>query len=102
VISLATNQRTITDAILQDIKNVAGENHRFILVTAYAGPMQPRDTQNATLRDFANSHDDVYLADWWEIAHDNWSLMYADHIHLNPSGRSAYATMLNNVIKGMR
>lgn len=102
VISLATNQRTITDAILQDIVNVAGTGHKFILVTAYAGPLQPREEQNAALKAFANKHDNVYIADWWEVSHDNWSLMYADHIHLNPAGRAAYANLVSNVIKGMR
>jgi hypothetical protein len=102
VISLATNQRTITDAILQDIVDAAGKNHKFILVTAYAGPLQPRDSQNAALVSFANRHDNVYIADWWAVAHNNWSLMYADHIHLNPSGRTAYANLLSNVIRGMR
>jgi len=102
VISLATNQRTITNEILQDIVNVAGSGHKFIFVTAYAGPLQPRDTQNAILKDYAKSHDNVYVADWWAVSHDNWSLMYADHIHLNPSGRTAYANLLSNVIRGMR
>ncbi|MBR3176684.1 acyltransferase [Candidatus Saccharibacteria bacterium] len=102
VISLATNQRTITEALLQDIVNVAGSGHKFILVTAYAGPLQPRDEQNATLKSFASKHSNVYLADWWSIAHDNWSLMYADHIHLNPSGRIVYANLISNVIRGMR
>jgi hypothetical protein len=102
VISLATNQRNITDQTLQDIVNVAGNDRRFILVTAYAGPLQPRDSQNATLKNYANSHDNVYLADWWSISHDNWSLMYADHIHLNQSGRAVYAKLLSNTIEGMR
>ena len=102
VISLATNQRTITDQILQDIINVGGDKHKYILVTAYAGPLQPRDTQNATLKSFAQNHSNVYLADWWEISHDDWSLMYADHIHLNPSGRAVYANLLSNTIRGMR
>jgi len=102
VISLATNQRTITDQILSDIINVAGNNREFILVTAYAGPLQPRDAQNAALKSFASARGNVYIADWWAVSHDNWSLMYADHIHLNPSGRTAYANLLSNVIKGMR
>ena len=102
VISLATNQRTITDQTIQEIVDIAGKGHRFILVTAYAGPLQPRDSQNAALKSYANSHDNVYIADWWEVAHDNWSLMYADHIHLNPAGRTAYANLLSNAIKGIR
>ncbi len=102
VISLATNQRTITDAILQDIINVGGEKRKYIFVTAYAGPLQPRETQNTELKNFADKHNNVYVADWWEISHDDWSLMYADHIHLNPAGRTVYANLLSNVMRGMR
>ena len=102
VISLATNQRNITELTLRDIVNVAGNDHNFVFITAYAGPLQPRDKQNAALKAFADSHQNVYLADWWSIAHNNWSLMYADHIHLNPEGRTTYANMLRNVLGGMR
>ena len=102
VISLATNQRNITELTLRDIVNVAGNDHNFVFITAYAGPLQPRDKQNAALKAFADSHQNVYLADWWSIAHNNWSLMYADHIHLNTEGRTTYANMLRNVLGGMR
>ena len=102
VVSLATNYRNITESMLADIKGVIGKNHKLVLVTAYAGPLQPRETQNATLKSFAKKYKDVYIMDWWEVAHDNWSLMYADHIHLNPEGRTAYANLLNNVLRGVR
>lgn len=102
VISLATNERPINDKTIEDIVKVAGKNKTYILVTAYAGPLQPRETQNAALKHYADKHANVYVADWWSIAHNNWSLMYADHIHLNPEGRQAYANMLSNVLKGVR
>ena len=101
VISLATNERTITDSLLQNIVNVAGADHKFVLVTAYAGPKQPRETQNSALKSFADKHENVFICDWWQIAHENWQLMYADHIHLNPEGRSTYANLLNNTIRSI-
>ncbi|MBQ8156968.1 acyltransferase [Candidatus Saccharibacteria bacterium] len=100
VISLATNERTITDALLQGIVDVVGTGRKVILVTAYAGPQQPRESQNAALKAYAAQHEQVFVADWWQLAHDNWSLMYADHIHLNPEGRQAYANLINNIIQG--
>ena len=102
VISLATNQRTITDAILSNIVKVGGWNRTYILVTAYAGPQQPRETQNAALKSFANKHRNIYIADWWSIAHNDWSLMYADHIHLNPEGRKTYANLVYSTIRSAR
>ena len=102
VISLATNEYNITDSLLQSIINAAGSNKTFILVTAYAGPQQPREKQNAALKSYAAKHDNVYIADWWEIAHSDWSLMYADHIHLNPEGRITYANLVYSVIRSSR
>lgn len=94
VISLATNQRQITDEILDDIVSSGGKNRKYILVTGYAGAAQPREEQNSVLAQYANSHDNVFLADWWSIASNDWSLMYSDHIHLNPDGREVYANLL--------
>ncbi|MBP5656614.1 acyltransferase [Candidatus Saccharibacteria bacterium] len=102
VISLATNEYHITDSLLQSIVNSAGKDKTFILVTAYAGPQQPREKQNAALKSYADKHDNVYIADWWEIAHNNWSLMYADHIHLNPEGRITYANLIYSTIRSAR
>ncbi len=102
VISLATNEYNITNSLLQDIIDTAGKDKTFILVTAYAGPQQPREKQNDAIRKYAIEHDNVYIADWWEIAHNNWSLMYADHIHLNPEGRIAYANLIFSTIRGSR
>ena len=53
-------------------------------------------------KEYAKKHKDVFIMDLWEVAHNNWSLMYADHIHLNPEGRTAYANLLNNVLRGVR
>jgi lysophospholipase L1-like esterase len=102
VISLITNDFNISDGLLQGVMDIAGPGHTFIFVTGYAGPQQPREVHNATLKNFVNQHSNAYLADWWELSHNNWSLMYADHIHLNPEGRRAYANLINNVIRSVR
>ena len=88
--------------MLQGIVDVAGPGHTFVFVTGYAGPQQPRETQNAALKNYVNNHNNTFIADWWELSHDNWSLMYADHIHLNPEGRTAYANLINNVIRSIK
>ncbi len=71
-------------------------------MTGYAGPKQPREVQNQALKNYAKNRKNIYIADWWELSHDNWSLMYADHIHLNPEGRIAYANLVNNVIRSIK
>ncbi len=102
VISLATNEYNITESLLGSIVSTAGKGKTFILVTAYAGPQQIRDRQNATLKRYAEKNDNIYIADWWEVAHNNWSLMYADHIHLNPEGRITYANLIYNAVRSSR
>ncbi len=97
IISLTTNERYFSDELMQGIVDAA-RGSRVIFVTGYAGPDQPRETQNEAIRNFANVHDNVYYADWWQIAHDNWDIMYADHIHLDIEGRSIYAQLLYNTV----
>lgn len=99
VVSLITNERTITDDLLDGIRNILGDNTKLFLVTGYAGTEQPREVQNAAIKSYASARDNVYVIDWWNLSHDNWSLLYADHIHLNPDGQYAYANLINNEIK---
>lgn len=99
VIGLVTNQRYISAATYDAILNAAGPNHKFILVTGYCGPTQSRDSQNAVTRDYANTHDNVWLADWYALAINDWSLMYSDHTHLDFSGRETYTNLIANIIK---
>ena len=99
VIALATNYRNITPAMLDNIMSAAGPNHKFILVTAYAGPTQPRETQNATMKNYADAHSNVWLVDWYSIAIRDSSLLYNDRIHLDFAGRETYANLIANKIK---
>ncbi len=101
VISLITNERYISATTFDRILAAAGDGHDFILMTGYAGPTQPRDSQNAVVRDYAASHANVRLVDWYSVAVGNWSFMYADHIHLNIEGRGVYANLLKNALEAM-
>lgn len=99
VVSLATNQRTFTDSIMQEIVDSA-RGSTVVFVTGYAGEAQPRETQNAAIISFANSHDNVYYADWWSVAIAHPELLYDDRIHLNFEGRRAYANLIYVTLQG--
>ena len=99
VVSLATNQRTFTDGIMQEIVDSA-RGSAVVFVTGYASEAQPRETQNAAIMTFANSHDGVYFADWWSVAVLHPELLYDDHIHLNFEGRRAYANLIYVTLQG--
>ncbi len=102
VVSLITNYRNVTAQSFDNIMNAAGPGHKFIFVTGYCGPTYSRDAQNTVLKNYVNSHDNAWLADWHAIASNDWSLMYSDHIHLNPAGREAFANMIVNVLREMQ
>lgn len=99
VVGLATNHRTFTDYIMQQVVDSA-RGSTVVFVTAYAGEAQPREAQNAAIMNFANSHDNVYYADWWSIAVSHYELLYDDHIHLNPDGRRVYANLIYTTLQG--
>lgn len=99
VVSLATNERTFTDAIMQEVVDSA-RGSVVVFVTGYASEEQPRETQNAAIKSFADSHDGVYYADWWSIAVSHPELLYDDHIHLNFEGRRVYANLINVTLQG--
>lgn len=97
VVSLTTNERTFTNEIMQEVVDSA-RGSTVIFVTGYASELQPREEQNAAIKEFANSHDGVYYADWWEVAINDLSLLYDDHIHLNFEGREAYADLIYDAV----
>lgn len=99
VVSLATNERTFTDYVMQQVVDSA-RGSAVVFVTGYASEAQPREVQNAAIRNFANSHDGVYYADWWSIAVSHPELLYDDHIHLNFEGRRAYANLIYTSLQG--
>ena len=70
-------------------------------MTGYCGDYSCA-AQNDTIRAFAASHGNVRVGDWEPIAAANvYSYTYADHIHLAPDGRVAYANLINAVVSGL-
>ncbi|MBO7717900.1 hypothetical protein J6S37_00165, partial [Candidatus Saccharibacteria bacterium] len=101
VIGLITNYSAFGAGTLTAIMDAAGPGHQFVFLTGYCGDY-PRDAQNATLRYAASSYGNVHVADWASIAAANVSqYTNADHIHLSPAGRQAYAELINGVVSGL-
>ena len=108
VISLVTNWRNITDAMLQNIMNVGGLDKQYVFVTGYCGNTAcgdgtySRNTQNSVLRNFAAARGNVHIADWYSmVVHNPGYYMNADHTHLNPNGRLAYAGLIKGVVDSL-
>lgn len=101
VLGLVTNYYAFSTGTLQTIVDTAGPGHQFVFITGYCGDY-PRDAQNSTIKAFAASHGNVWVADWEPIAAANvYEYTYADHIHLAPAGRVAYANLINQRVSGL-
>lgn len=101
VIGLVTNYYAFNAGTLQSILDAAGPGHSFVFMTGYCGDYS-RAAQNSTIKAFAASHGNVQVGDWEPIAAANvYSYTYADHIHLAPAGRAAYANLINEKVSGL-
>jgi peptidoglycan/LPS O-acetylase OafA/YrhL len=101
VIGLVTNYVNFGAGTLQAIMDAAGPGHQFVFMTGYCGDY-PRDSQNNTIRWMANNYGNVHVGDWVSVVVPNvdW-YTYADHTHLTPAGRQAYANLVYQVVSGL-
>ena len=99
VIGLITNYCSFGYGTLQAIMDTAGPGHKFVFMTGYLRD-HDRTAQNGTLMALANNYGNVRVGDWVPLAAANPGYLYADGIHLTPSGRSAYAGLVSRTISG--
>ncbi|MBR6505588.1 acyltransferase [Candidatus Saccharibacteria bacterium] len=101
VIGLVTNYVNFGTDTLQAIMDAAGPGHQFVFMTGYCGDYS-RDAQNNTIRWMANNYGNVHVGDWVSVVVPNvdW-YTYADHTHLTPAGRQAYADLVYQVVSGL-
>ena len=101
VIGLVTNYVNFGVGTLQAIMEAAGPGHQFVFMTGYCGDYS-RDAANNTIRWMANNYGNVHVGDWVSVVVPNvgW-YTYADHTHLTPAGRQAYANLVNQVVSGL-
>ena len=101
VIGLVTNYVNFGVDTLQAIMSVAGPGHQFVFMTGYCGDYS-RDAANSTIRWMANNNGNVHVGDWVSVVVPNVNAYtYADHTHLTPAGRQAYANLVNQVVSGL-
>ncbi len=101
VIGLVTNYVNFGVDTLRTIMDTAGPGHQFVFITGYCGDY-PRDAQNNVIKYVANTYSNAHVADWVPVVAPNVnSYTYADHIHLTPAGRQAYANLINGVVSGL-
>jgi hypothetical protein len=97
IIALGTNGTVrLSDCLA--IVSAAGPNRRVFLVNNRV-PRSWQAGNNTTLAQCANSTafaaSRVYLIDWYSYSRNKSSWFYSDGFHLRPTGKSAYATLLD-------
>lgn len=101
VIGLVTNFYPFDAGTLQTIMDTAGLGHQFVFMTGYCGDYS-RVAQNNVIRAVAASHGNVHVGDWASLVVTNLGgYTFADHTHLTPAGRQAYANLMNGVVSGL-
>ena len=101
VIGLVTNYYPFGTDTLQAVMDAAGPGHQFVFITGYCGDYS-REAQNNVIKAMASSHSNVHVSDWVPVVLSNLGgYTYADHTHLTPDGRWAYANMINGAVSGL-
>lgn len=98
VIHLGTNGY-ITLSDCKRVVSLAGAGRKVFLVTTKA-PRVWQSANNRTLRacDAAFAANRVMLIDWYRAAYGKSSWVYSDGIHLTPTGRTAYAALIDGAV----
>ena len=81
--------------------DTAGPGHQFVFVTGYCGEYS-REAQNNVIKAVAASNGNAHVADWVPVVLSNvGGYTYADHTHLTPAGRQAYASLISGAVSGL-
>lgn len=101
VIGLVTNYYPFGMDTLQAVMDAAGPGHQFVFMTGYCGDYS-REAQNNTIKAMASSNGNVHVGDWVPVVlSDLGGYTYADHTHLTPAGRQAYANLISGIVSGL-
>lgn len=102
VVHLGTNG-TYTLDMCKELIRTAGKQRRVYLVTIKV-PRKWESVNNEMLRacDRAFRSDRVVLLDWYAVATENPSYVYADGVHLRPEGARAFARMIERAVTAPR
>lgn len=95
VIGLGTNGLISTDSIDKIMALLKDKQVYWINIKV------PRDWEasiNKTLETLPSSYPNLTLINWYDASHTHSEYFYDDDIHLNGTGRSAYAKLLHSII----
>lgn len=93
VIALGTNG-PFSVAKGQELIDRLGSGRTIYWVTAYGINLSWQEDSNATIRQLAETNENVHIIDWAQAASGHAEWLCSDGIHLNAAGRDAYAGII--------
>lgn len=93
VIALGTNG-PFSVAKGQELINRLGSGRIIYWVTAYGRDLSWQEDSNATIRQLAETNENVHIIDWAQAVSGHAEWLCSDGIHLNAAGRDAYAGII--------
>lgn len=75
----------------QELINRLGSGRTVYWVTAYGTDLSWQEDSNATIRQLAEINENVHIIDWAQAVSGHREWLCSDGIHLNATGRDAYA-----------
>ncbi len=84
------------DVLHEDIDKVrdAAKDKKIILSTIVLPYKESEETRNASIRSYAELHDDVYLSDWYGASKDRPELFFDDKIHTGERGAKIMSQLI--------
>lgn len=90
----------LEDDELDQMYQIVGPDKQIFLVNVY-NEKDVTDHNNPMLADFAASHDNVHLIDWYAAVVDHvGEYLWDDHEHLRPEGAVVYENLIFDSVKG--
>lgn len=98
IFALGTNGPPHDDSVLQHMVDVAKGKPVYFVTTRVPQPWQ--DVTNSRLRNFAATHPNVGIIDWYGLSQGHSEYLTDDGVHLTPVGGPKYAKMIRLALCG--
>ena len=87
----------IPSGALDRLLSIAGPSRHLVLLTVTV-PRRWESQANDAIRDFANKHPEVSVADWHAVTTHSPGLTGKDGVHLSSAGIASYANLIGATV----
>lgn len=100
VIFACFTNHPLEDDELDKMYELVGPDKQIFLVNVYTQTGDIAAINNQKIADYAATHDNVHVVDWYATVADHvGEYLWDDHEHLKPEGAAAYQTLIFETVK---